>query len=170
MKIAAAIANVAQLAIILLIFFIRGVELGGAVIFLLFLLMAVPFVNFLAYLLSRRPLLASADGDAESEGMIKRQAMRIRYPEGRCPLLTIDDSSYMVNNISEGGVSIAASSDTPFRGKVKGEIHLLGGGRLRFRAAVLRRSAGEVVFRFTHPIGTSLLRDERAAIAAAPVD
>ena len=164
MKLAAAIANITQLVVILLIFFIRGVELGGTVIFLLFLLMAVPFINFLAYVFTRRPY--PANGNAEREGMIKREALRVHYRQEGCPQLKIGDNRYMVNNLSEGGVSIAASSETPFKGSVKGEIDLLAGGRLRFRATVLRRSAGEVVFRFSHPIGTALLRDEKAAVAA----
>jgi uncharacterized membrane protein YciS (DUF1049 family) len=42
MKTVAVIANIAQLGIILAILFIRGLDLGALVIFLLFVLMSVP--------------------------------------------------------------------------------------------------------------------------------
>ena len=145
MKIAAIAANAAQLVIILAIFFIRGLDLGALVIFLLFLLMSVPCINFLAIFFSIRPVALPAI-DTDENGLVKRQALRIRYPEGRCPALKTGDIAFAVRDLSEGGVRILASESTPFRKKVHGEIQLLSGDRFRFKATVMRKRDGEVVF------------------------
>ena len=51
-----------QLAAILLILFVRGLDLGVLVIFLLFFMMAVPCINVLALFFANHP----ADGDGRS--------------------------------------------------------------------------------------------------------
>ena len=167
MKIVAMTANVAQLLIILSIFFIRGIDLGALVIFLLFLLMSVPFINFLAIFFANRPMLESAANEIAENGLIKREAMRIRYREDHCPVLTIGGIAFAVRDLSEGGVRIHASRSSPFKRKVNGEIQLIGGDRIRFNATMLRREEGEVIFQFTNPIGTGLLLEEKKAMATA---
>lgn len=166
MKIVAVVANIAQLAIILLIFFVRGLDLGTPVIFLLFLLMAVPFINFLSLLLANRPIWGPALQEPQENGMVKREAKRIHYSENRCPTLKIGKSAFSVLDLSEGGVRIDAASSTPFKKRLNGEIQLLCGERLRFKASVLRKVEGEVVFRFSTPIGTAILAEEMKALAA----
>ena len=165
MKVIAIIANVAQLVIILAIFFIRGLELGGLVIFLLFLLMIVPFINLLAFLLSQRSALGWNDDEIETEGMIKRKAMRIHYPEERSPVLTTDKMAFAVRDLSEGGVRISASTDTEFKKKINGEILLLCEKVIPFRAKVLRGEGDAVVLQFLKPIGTAPLLEEKKALA-----
>jgi hypothetical protein len=164
MKIAAIAANAAQLVIILAIFFIRGLDLGALVIFLLFLLMSVPCINFLAIFFSSRPMAAPAM-EADENGLVKREALRIRYPEDRCPVLKTGGIEFAVRDLSEGGVRILAGGSTPFKKKVHGEIQLLGGDRFRFKATLMRREEGEVVFRFADPLGTALLMGEKKAVA-----
>jgi hypothetical protein len=164
MKTAAIIANAAQLVIILAIFFIRGPDLGALVIFLLFLLMSVPCINFLAIFFSNRPVAPPAV-ETDENGLVKREALRIRYPENTCPVLKTGDIAFAVRDLSEGGVRIIASGSTPFKKKVHGEIQLLCGDRLRFKATVMRREEGRVVFGFTDPIGTALLMGEKKALA-----
>jgi PilZ domain len=166
MKIAAIAANAAQLVIILVIFFIRGLDLGALVIFLLFLLMSVPFINFLAILFSSRPKPDSSRCDTSENGLVKREAMRIRYPEDHCPILTSGRTPFAVCDLSEGGVRIRASLSTPFKKKVRGELQLLCGDRVRFTATVVRREEGETVFKFTDSIGTAFLIGEKKAMAA----
>ncbi len=164
MKLAAIAANTAQLIIILVIFFIRGLDLGGVVIFLLFLLISVPCINFLALFFSGRPMAAPMI-EADENGLVKREALRIRYPESHCPVLKTGDIPFAIRDLSEGGVRIIASGSTPFKKKIHGEIQLLSGDRLRFKAHLMRREDGEVVFRFTDPIGTALLMEEKKAVA-----
>jgi hypothetical protein len=164
MKIAAIAANAAQLVIILAIFFLRGLDLGALVIFLLFLLMSVPCINFLAIFFSNRPLVVPAI-DADENGLVKREALRIRYPEDRCPVLKTGDITFAVRDLSEGGVRIIASGSTPFKKKVHGDIQLLCGDRMHFKATVMRREEGEVVLGFTDPIGTALLMGEKKALS-----
>lgn len=165
MKIAAIVANIVQLAVILVIFFVRGLELGGLVIFLLFVLMIVPFVNLLAFLLNSRAALGWEEDEIEAEGMIKRKAMRIHYTEERCPVLSTDGVAFAVQDISEGGVRIVASADTAFKKKIDGEIMLLCGSVVRFKAKVLRSEGGEMVLQFLKPIGTAPLLEEKKAMA-----
>ena len=166
MKIVSIAANVAQLVIILAIFFIRGLDLGALVIFLLFLLISVPFINFLALFFSNRPMLESASQAIEEKGLIKREALRVRYREDHCPVLKTDKTAFAVLDLSEGGVRIRASISTPFKKKVGGEIQLISGDRVRFKATMIRREEGEVVFQFANPIGTALLMEEKKAMAA----
>lgn len=170
MKIAAIAANAAQMVIILMILFIRGLDLGALVIFLLFVLMSVPFINFLAIYFTDRPIGGTADRGNEENGLIKREAMRVGYPETRCPVLKTSGNAFSVLDLSEGGVCIRVSQTTPFKKKINGEIHLVSGDRIRFKATVLRREEGLLVFRFTDPIGTALLMEEKKAVAAGNTD
>lgn len=167
MNIAALVANVTQLLIILTVFFIAGLDLGPIVIFLLFLLMPIPFINFLALFFSNRPLSASNAGDAAENAMIKREAVRILYEEDHCPVLTVGATAYTVRDLSEGGVRIRAGAEIPFKKKFSGEIRLLSGDAIRFKATVARREEGEVVFIFSEPVGTAILMEEKKALTAA---
>ncbi|WP_319408424.1 PilZ domain-containing protein [uncultured Desulfosarcina sp.] len=167
MKIAAIIANTAQLGIILAIFFIRGLDLGALVIFLLFLLMSVPFINILAHFFPNRPMPRSVSDNIADNGLVKRMAMRVRYPESHCPVMKTAGTAFTVVDISEGGVRVRASLSTPFKKKINGEIHLISGGRIRFKAIVMRREEGEVIFQFVDPIGTALLVEEEKAMTAS---
>jgi len=164
MNIAALVANVLQLLIILVVFFIRGLELGPLVILMLFLLMPIPFINFLALFFCKRPVSGDDHGN---DDMVKREAMRIHYEEERCPVLTVGSTAYMVRDLSEGGVRIRAGAEMPFKKKLSGDIRLLSGDRFRFKATVARREEGEVVFKFTDPVGTAILMEEKKALAAA---
>jgi fatty acid desaturase len=118
MKIVAVIANIAQLGIILAIFFIRGLDLGALVIFLLFVLMSVPLINFLALFFANRPMLKSASDDMQDNRLVKRTAKRVRYPKALRPVLKTAGTAFTVIDISEGGVRIRASQSTPFKKKV----------------------------------------------------
>ncbi|PIE67400.1 MAG: hypothetical protein CSA23_03900 [Deltaproteobacteria bacterium] len=164
MHVAAIIANVTQWIIILSIFLIKGLDLGGWVILLLFILMPVPLINFLA-LFFRTPIDVGPDTDRMPEnGLIKRTAMRIRYPEFHSPVLDIGNTTYAVVDLSEGGVRIRASQVSPFKKKVTGRIVLLCGERIQFKARLLRRGESETVFQFFDPLGTALIRAEQKAL------
>lgn len=166
MNIVAIVANAAQLVIILVVFYFRGLELGALVIFLLFLLMIIPFINFLALFFSKRPIGESSGDKIEDKAMIKREAMRVDYKEDRCPILKTSGTSFAVRDLSEGGVRIIASSAVPFKNKVSGEIQLISGDRFRFKASLMRREDGEVVFLFNNPIGTAVIMQEKKILAA----
>lgn len=165
MNIVAIVANAAQLIIILAVFYFRGLELGALVIFLLFLLMPIPFINFLALFFTKRPLRESTGDKIEDKAMIKREAMRVSYNEDRCPILKTSGTSFAVRDLSEGGVRIIASSAIPFKKKVSGEIQLISGDRFRFKASLMRREDGEVVFLFSDPIGTAVIMQEKKILA-----
>ena len=167
MTIAAFVANVIQLVIILALFFIRGLDLGALVIFFLFLLMPIPFINFLAIFYSKRPVTETATAETTHiNGMIKREAVRINYDRDRCPVLTTGGTSYAVRDLSEGGVRISTSSATPFKKKISGDIQLISGDRIRFKATLMRREEGETVFHFVEPVGTAILMEEKKTLAA----
>jgi hypothetical protein len=63
-------------------------------------------------------------------------------------------------------VRIRATLSTPFKKKVRGELQLLCGDRVRFTATAVRREEGETVFKFTDSIGTAFLIGEKKAMAA----
>jgi len=169
MKNVAIVANVAQLAAILLILFIRGLDLGVLVIFLLFFLMAVPFINFLSLFFAHHPLMGPSTENNHETEMIKREAIRIHYQEDHCPIFKTNLGAFAVKNISEGGVCISAASSTPFKKRINGQIQLLCGDRLKIRASVLRKDEGEVVFGFAIPIGTAVLMEEKKVVAIGPI-
>jgi len=167
MNIVALVANVIQLVIILAVFFFRGLDLGALVIFLLFLLMPIPFINFLAIFYAKQPKTATAVEDSgQSNGMIKREAMRVNYSDDRCPILTTNGTSYAVRDLSEGGVRISASSAIPFKSKISGDIQLISGEQIRFKAILMRREEGETIFHFADPVGTAILMKEKKIVAA----
>lgn len=165
MNIVATIANAAQLAIILAVFFIRGLDLGALVIFLLFLLMPIPFINFLALFFCHRPMGPAVADERRKNGLIKREAMRVNYGADYCPILETRGTAFVVRDLSEGGVRIRASAAIHFSKKVNGEIQLISGERIRFKATLLRREESEVVFQFTQPIGTAVLMLEKKAMS-----
>ena len=165
MSIVAIAVNILQLVIILAVFYIRGLELGAPVIFLLFLLMPIPFVNTVALLFTRRPTGVSAVVGADDNAIIKREAVRITYHENHGPVLNTGGAAFAVLDLSEGGVRISASSSTPFKKKISGEIRLISGERIRFKATLLRRENGETTFQFTDPVGTAVLMTEKKALA-----
>lgn len=169
MKTVAVAANVAQLAAILLILFVRGLDLGVLVIFLLFFLMAVPFINFLALFFAHHPMLESSAQAPQDNELIKREAIRIQYQDDHCPILKTSLGAFAVRNISEGGVCVHAASNTPFAKRISGQIELLCGDRLKFKASVMRRHEGEVVFGFSTPIGSAVLLEEKKVVAIGPI-
>jgi hypothetical protein len=169
MKTVAVVVNVAQLAAILIIFFVGGLDLGILVILLLFFLMAVPFINFLALFFAHHPLSDAPPDQNHENGMIKREAMRIQYRKDHCPILKTQLGAFAVKNISEGGICVSASSTTPFKKRINGQIKLLCGDRLKFKATVLRRDEGEVVFGLHTPIGTAILLEEKKVVAIGPI-
>ena len=92
--------------------------------------------------------------------------MRVAYNEERCPTLKTSGTSFAVRDLSEGGVRIIASSAIPFKKKVSGEIQLISGDCLRFKASLIRRENGEVVFLFSDPIGSAVIMQEKKILAA----
>jgi hypothetical protein len=166
MNIAAIAANVAQLVIILVLFSFRGLELGALTIFLLFLLMPIPFINFLAIFFCNRPIRQIAVNQSQTNDMVKREAMRVNYSQERCPILKTGGTAFAVRDLSEGGVRIRASSTIPLKRKIRGEIQLISGDRIRFKGSLMRREEGETVFLFAEPIGTAVLMEEQKALAA----
>jgi len=168
MNIVVIAANIAQWIIILSIFILRGLDLGVGVIFLLFVLMAIALINVLALFLSPRAVADTDVDSVDASGLIKRDAMRVRYPETHCAVLQTGNTPFAVIDLSEGGVRIRASSATPFKKKVIGDIQLLSGEQIHFKATVMRREDSETVFGFTTPLGTALLVAEKKALADDP--
>lgn len=166
MIVAVIAANLVQLIIILAIFYLRGHNLGVPVMLLLFLLMPIPFINLLTLFITHRsPQLPINDAD-DTTGMIKREAMRVNYPDDNCPIMHIGDTAFAVRDLSEGGVRISASTAIRFKRRVHGEIQLINGDRIRIKATVMRREEGAAVFQFIDPIGTATLMQEKKVLAA----
>jgi len=129
--------------------------------------MPIPFINFLALFYSKRPTAAAAiEERGQNNVMIKREALRVNYDDDRCPILTTNGTSYAVRDLSEGGVRISASSAIPFKKKISGDIQLIAGQRIRFKATLMRREEGEAVFHFVDPVGTAVLMEEKKTLAA----
>ena len=164
MKTVAIVANLAQLFIIPAVLLVYGIELGFWVILLLVLLTCVPLINFLAFFFASHPILKTDEPGADDGTLIKRSAIRVRYPLGRRAALEIDDVTFSVCDLSEFGVRILADRKTPFNDSVKGTIRLKSGTDIDFHGTVMRRNDEEVAFQFSDSIGTSVLLEENKAI------
>jgi hypothetical protein len=126
----------------------------------------IPFINSLALFVPNRSIGTPINNTGDATGMIKREAMRVNYRDDNCPVMTIGDTAFAVRDLSEGGVRISASTAIPFKRRVSGEIRLISGDRIRFKATVMRREEGAVVFHFFDPIGTATLMQEKKVLTA----
>ncbi len=168
MKKIAIAANGFQLIIILVILFIKGFQLGAVVIFLLFLLITVPFINLLMLLFYENKPIDYRFENNENQTLVKRKSLRVTYRSGKRPVLTIKKQHYEVLDISEGGVRILLNAPQPLKKRVKAEIKMLTGEQVRFKGVVKRRENSEAAVIFTTPLDASVILAEKKHIDTHP--
>ena len=169
MRAAAIVANLIQMMIILALFLIHGIALGGWTIFALFLLLLVAFVNLLVLLF--HSALSATDQSAyrnEKGGLVKRQDLRVRYLGDAQPELAVDDRCFSVLDLSENGVRIKIDRHEPLKRRFRGRLTLLSRKILTLRVTRVRRQGDEAALLIAESIDWDLLSTEKQ-LSARPL-
>ena len=96
--------------------------------------------------------------------------MRIQYPEDHCPILKTNLGAFAIKkHFRRWHVHQCCIDHPPLKNAFNGQIELLCGDRLKFKARVLRRDDGEVAFGFSLPIGTAILMEEKKVVSIGPI-
>ena len=163
MKILALITNFIQIGIILFIFLTKGLELGGLVILLLFILIIFSFINFLVLLTVFRQ--DTEDDLAESqdnEVLIKREVLRVAYNSDKKPVLLINKDSYDILDISETGIRFLNKQNRKFKKKIQGRASLFCGVTIDISGIIIRRHQNEIAVFLTTPIKQEIILKEKS--------
>jgi hypothetical protein len=166
MRIAAVVANLAQMAIILLVFLLKGVALGGWTIFALFLLLLIAFFNLLVLLFhSALAHKGPARRGPEKAAIIKRQDLRIAYVSQSCPTLMFGNRRFSLSDLSENGMRILIGRHEPLKKRIRGHVALLCGETVAVNATLLRREGDSAALVLKKPIDYAMLLKEKQALA-----
>jgi len=166
MRAVAVVANLIQMFIILTLFFIQGIALGGATIFALFVLLLVAFVNLLV-LLFHTALSAEDRMDHRNErgGLVKRQDLRVRYTSAARPELVVDKRCFAVLDLSENGIRISIQRQEPLKRRFRGRLTLLSKQILNIQVSQVRRQGNEAALLIKQPIDWDVLSIEKELTA-----
>jgi hypothetical protein len=165
MRIAAIIANLAQMGIILTVFIIQGLTLSGYTIMVYFLLLLFAFINLLVLLFyttnvaTNTPLFGE-----EKPGIIKRQDVRVLYRTGPQPMLILGDLKIPILDLAENGARFILPRNLRLKKRVRGEIVLLCGKTIKVKGRMARREGNEVSLVFKTPLSQDTLLLERRMI------
>lgn len=162
MRAFAVIANLIQMLIIITLFLIQGISLGGLTILAFFLLLLIAFLNLLVLLF--HTALAAADQAAQRNdkgGLIKRQDLRVRYLGETRPELTVGDRCFSVLDLSENGIRIRIDREQPLKRRFRGRIALVSEKVLNVQVAKVRRQGNEAALMLKQPIDWDILAAEK---------
>lgn len=164
MRLLAIIANLAQLSVVLLLYFNFREQPGGWVIPSLFGLLIVTLLNLLVLLFytANRAIHQPLFGpDREA---VKRADLRIAYVSAPHPTVIVNDKPYNVLDLSERGIRFNADADESLPKRIKGRITLLSGRSLPFSGTLARRQGDQASVRFTSPIDKQVLLGENCLV------
>jgi len=148
--------------IILILFFIQGIALGGSVIFAFFVLLLVAFINLLVLLF--HSALSEADRtDRRNENgdLVKRQDLRVRYTPAARPELVVDKRCFSVLDLSENGIRIRIQRQEPLKRRFRGRLALLSKQTLNIQVFRVRREGNEAALQIKQPIGWDVVSTEK---------
>ena len=162
MRIIAIIVNLIQIAIILTIFLIQGMALGGQTIVLYFLLLVFALINLLVLLFYtvNVPINPPLFGE-EKPGIVKRQDVRVSYRTGQRPIFWVADQEVTILDLAENGARFSFPRSLRMRKRMHGEIALLCGKTIKVKGQLLRREGDEATLVFKSPISQDILLYER---------
>ncbi|NNF99062.1 MAG: PilZ domain-containing protein [Desulfobacteraceae bacterium] len=169
MKTLVVIVNIIQLGIILMLLFFHGLSLGGPTIFLFFVLMIFPFINFLALMIVTTPAAdQNVPVSVEKKSLVKRSAFRLNYHNiDPKPVFIVKGTTFEVQDISKSGLRFIAGHKLRYRQKLKGNLALLCGERLAIRGKVVRIQDHEIGLMFQQDISDLVIETEHRFIKSA---
>ncbi len=166
MRAVAIVANLLQMVIVLVIFILQGLALGGLAVLLLFMLLIIAAFNLLALL-----FMGEAEGSlvgGQKPGIVKRQDLRVLYAANSHPTLSLRHQEFSLLDIAESGARFRIDRHESIKKRLRGKITLLCGDTLDVKATLIRRQGDEAALRFKNPIGYATLLKEKQAVAGAP--
>jgi hypothetical protein len=166
MRAVAIVANLIQMFIILILFFIQGLTLGGLTIFALFVLLLVAFVNLLVLLFhSALSETNRTDRRNEKQGLVKRQDLRVRYTPAARPELVVDKRCFSVLDLSENGIRIHIRRQEPLKRRFRGRLTLLSRQTLDIQVFQVRRQGNEAALLIKQPLDWDVLSTEKELVS-----
>ena len=166
MRAVAVIANLIQMIIVLSVFLLQGFVLGGWTVFALFVLLMIAFLNLLVLLF--HAALSGTDQTRifkDSSPIIKRQDFRVTYKIHNGPMLTIGKRKFKVIDLSENGSRFSVGRNETIKKRMRGQLTLLCGRSIEFKAVLHRRQGSEAVIQFKYPISYDVLLEEKREAA-----
>lgn len=163
MRVAAIIANLVQMVIVLFVFLLQGIAMGGMTILALFVLFIIACFNLWV-------LLFPGDKDQgpvvdDKKTIIKRLDFRVGYALGTQAKLGIGEQDYDVIDISEGGARIAIGRHERLKKRFHCQVNLLCGETFKTKVVVMRREGNEAALAFDSSVAYRVLLKEKQVVA-----
>lgn len=166
MRLIAVVANLAQMTIILLVFLLKGVALGGWTIIALFLLLLIAFFNLLVLLFHSALSHKDQAGTAgDKTAITKRQDLRVVYMSDPYPILTIGKRRFSVSDLSENGLRIRIGRNESLKRRLRAQLALLCEETMNVKASLIRREGDEAALSLKQPIDYAVLLKEKQAVS-----
>ena len=162
MRVITVVANLVQMAIILVVFLLKGLVLGGWVIFALFVLLMIAFLNLLMLLFhSTLSNKNPGKGIKEKAAIIKRQVLRVAYLSEPYPVLMVGKRKFSVSDLSENGMRIRIGRHEQLNKRFRGHLELLGDVSIGVKAVLIRRQGDEAALALKQPLDYAVLLQEK---------
>jgi len=169
MRIFAIIVNLAQMGIILTIFLVQGLKLGGPIILVFFVMLVFAFINLLVLLFYTVNMVTNSPIIGEEKpGIVKRQDLRVTYKSDLHPSLIIEGQRFTVLDVAENGVRFSIPRNQRIKKRVRAEMTLLCGDTLTPRGSLARREGNEATLMFKKPLSLETLSKERRTVVSNP--
>ena len=167
MRVITVVANLAQMAIVLSIFLLKGPALGGWTVFALFVLLMIAFVNLLMLLFhSTLSHKVPGKGTKEKAAIIKRQDLRVAYLSEPYPALTVGKRKFSVSDLSENGLRIRIGRHEQLKKRFRGHLDLLCDASLAVKAVLIRRQGDQAALALKEPLDYAVLLKEKKIATA----
>ncbi len=169
MRTIAIVAGLAQMAIIFMVFFLKGLALGGWLLFALILLLVMAFVNLLILVFHCR--LSPKDEKQttkEKPAIVKRKDLRVTYTSAQYPTFSVGNRGFAVTDLSENGLRIRIDRKEPLKKRMRGYLVFLSSETLTVKVKLIRREDEEAALAFKEPLDYALLLREKQTLAGNP--
>ncbi len=159
--------NLVQIGIILALFLIKGLTLGGSTIMVFFMLLLFALINLIVLLFYTINIAADQPlFGREKPPIVKRQDLRISYAAAAQPLFNTGTHRFPILDLSENGMRISLDRNQRCRKRLRGQIEMLCGKILNVKGALVRREGDEAAFLFRKPVDYKVLLQEKQAVHA----
>lgn len=164
MRVTAIVANLVQMVIVLFIFLLQGISLGGATILALFFLLIIAGLNLVVLLFSMGSDLRGVV--TEKKPVVKRQDLRVSYMAGAKSTLTVGGQQYHLLDFAESGARVIVGRHERLKKRSRCQINLLCGEKINTKVVVIRREGDEAALSFRPPVEYSVVLKEKQFVRA----
>lgn len=156
----AVIANLAQLGVVLILFFYFGSNPNSWIGPALFGLLLAALLNLVVLLFyaSNKAIHHPLFGAGKEPS--KRQDFRVSYSTAPYPTVIINDIPFNVLDLSENGIRFNCDRLDHLPKKLKGRVTLLSGRAISFQGNLIRRTRDQAAIKFALPIDNEFLVKE----------